>query len=116
VTHIYFVQRGDGPIKIGITKNLAGRLAALGTASHEPLHLLASVPGNSNAERHFHSTLAKYRIKGEWFRPCAEVLRLIEQVRNIGAAILRTGAHRWTRGKQRRRSVRLKSPWSAKNT
>lgn len=65
---VYFIQSGDtGPIKIGRTQNLTQRMQVLQTASAEPLHLLAAVPGGVKYEKWFHEKLRPYHIRGEWF-------------------------------------------------
>jgi len=70
----YFLQRGEGgPIKIGITSNLAARVRSLSTGSAEPLRVLATLPGDH--EEALHLKLASHRKCGEWFGPSPAVLR-----------------------------------------
>lgn len=89
---VYFIQSGaDGPIKIGYTANLEGRLAAMSTASPVDLRVLAAVPGNARAERFVHDAVASSRRRAEWFSPTEEVLRLIEDVRRYGAGVFPPG-------------------------
>jgi hypothetical protein len=75
---VYFVQKGEtGPIKIGFTFRLHGRLKKLQTSSEERLHLRAAIPGNVALERTIHGMFAHYRLEGEWFAPSAELLEYI---------------------------------------
>jgi hypothetical protein len=76
---IYFIQMGgnEGPIKIGISVNVAARLSGLQTASPEVLNLLGEFPGGEEAERIMHAWFDHLRIRGEWFRPGKELLAFI---------------------------------------
>jgi hypothetical protein len=77
---IYFVQFGaDGPIKIGRARNVAARLVSLQTASPVELVLLGVVPGSVEKERVLHSLFRPLRVRGEWFRPEAELLEFIAE-------------------------------------
>lgn len=72
---IYLLQAGPGgPIKIGHTNDLPRRIALLQTGCADTLQLLGAYEGNPGDERVIHRTLAAHRIRGEWFRPDAEVL------------------------------------------
>lgn len=72
---IYFVQLGrSGPVKVGMTRNLAVRLQTLQTACHERLHVLASFPGSPELEQEIHALLSDSRLSGEWFNPDPQVL------------------------------------------
>lgn len=78
---VYFLQVGeDGPIKIGTSEDVASRVAALRTASHAKLRLLAKVPGGIAEEHALHKRFARSRLEGEWFRPtvnlCAHICNL----------------------------------------
>jgi hypothetical protein len=78
---VYFVQHASGPIKVGVAANVLGRIADLQTANPEPLRLLLGIGGNSTLEAAIHLALVHARIRGEWFAPRDEVLRLIELLR-----------------------------------
>jgi hypothetical protein len=61
-----------GPVKIGITSNVNGRIAALQTACPYPLSLVHvfTAPNAECAretERAFHAVQARHRSYGEWF-------------------------------------------------
>lgn len=81
---IYFVQIVTGPIKIGFTTNLEGRLEALRTASPGGLTLLTTICGTLGAESYLHHMFAKDRISGEWFTPTTALLDVIEQAQQYG--------------------------------
>lgn len=75
--HVYIMCLADGdgvkgPCKIGITTNLASRLATLQTASHTKIVFLGSIlMGPKHFARGFesvlHKLLAGKRTNGEWF-------------------------------------------------
>jgi hypothetical protein len=73
----YFVGAATGPIKIGRTDDLRGRLARLQTGSPLRLHVWGAValdrlrhdgPGDPPTfEAECHRRLADHRCRGEWF-------------------------------------------------
>ena len=74
---VYFIQRGEnGPIKIGVSADVAGRLRMLQAASQEPLALLGTLPGGADLEQALHDRFRDQKVRGEWFRPSPELLRL----------------------------------------
>lgn len=76
---LYFVQRGaGGPVKIGVSTDVASRVRTLQCASEDELRLLVTVPTSELAEREAHRRFAPYRIRGEWFRAEGELLAFIE--------------------------------------
>jgi hypothetical protein len=68
---VYFVQGANGgPIKIGTTTHLAGRLANLQALNAQKLCVLATVPcGGHKLERELHDKFKDDRLHGEWFEP-----------------------------------------------
>ena len=78
---IYFVQAGEGgPIKIGLTVNRLGmRLANLRVGCPQELKFLGYVPGGRATERELQERFEAYRVRGEWFRPCHDLLDFIEK-------------------------------------
>lgn len=65
---VYFIRAGeDGPVKIGVAKDAAKRLAALQTASHVPLKIIRLVRGGRDVEAALHVQFAHLRQHGEWF-------------------------------------------------
>lgn len=75
---IYFIVAGTNAtaVKIGYTADdtPARRLNALQVGNHEPLSVLAFGPGSVRDEWKLHVFLNSDRIRGEWFRPTAQVL------------------------------------------
>lgn len=65
---IYFLRVGmDGPIKIGTTNDLKGRIAGIQTNHHEELLIWRLFEGGIVQESALHTRFAEYRMRGEWF-------------------------------------------------
>jgi hypothetical protein len=80
---VYFIQSGDrGAIKIGYSRRAGVRLSQLQAGSPVRLYLLCAIPGGPALERCLHSGLRRHRIRGEWFRPHAEVTGLAAELAN----------------------------------
>jgi len=79
---VYFIRCGDsGPIKIGYTaKPINGRLNGMQCGNPEPLHLLATMPGDRGLEQSLHELFAVHRQAREWFRATPELLWLIDEL------------------------------------
>lgn len=72
---IYMVRAGsDGPLKIGRAADVRKRLSELQVSHHERLHLLGAMPGDAEEEAAIHARFAAHRLRGEWFRPAAEII------------------------------------------
>lgn len=72
---IYFIRSGiDGPVKIGQTRDVIQRLNNLQTAHHDTLNLIRVIDGTPDLEARLHQHFADYRLRGEWFRFCDEML------------------------------------------
>jgi len=73
MSYIYFLQAGNGPIKIGMASNLDRRICGLQTASHHHLKLIHSEEHNKalarKKEKYYHTIFDHYRVRGEWFYP-----------------------------------------------
>lgn len=75
---VYFIQgQDDGPIKIGFTRDVAGRLRQLQTGHHDRLRVLRSMRGDKALEAWLHRRFAAHRLTGEWFTPHRDLLRYI---------------------------------------
>lgn len=75
---VYFIRSGrGGPIKIGVSRDPARRLAQLQCGSVTKLTLLGVVPGGFADEAAIHRRLHAYRIHGEHFEAAPEVLEFI---------------------------------------
>jgi hypothetical protein len=76
---VYFIRAVDGgPIKIGYSIHPKKRLEEIQNMSPTPLELLATIPGDRAAEAELHQQFDEYRLYGEWFDPCDELMRLID--------------------------------------
>lgn len=65
---IYFIRAGDdGPVKIGMARDVAARLASLRSAHWLPLRVLRTLEGGRLVERRLHRHYAASRLRGEWF-------------------------------------------------
>jgi hypothetical protein len=81
--YVVGVRDGDrirGPVKIGITKSMGGRLAALQTGNPAPLgvYFAADLDERGLAaglEAVFHHVMASKRLVGEWFDMSPEEAR-----------------------------------------
>jgi len=84
---LYVVQRGDdGPIKVGISRNLKGRIKSLQTGSAEKLKILR-VYKMADVERAVHAELEKNsRLEGEWFP--ADLLSLVDRFFNVATEVV----------------------------
>lgn len=80
---VYFLQAKDGnadPIKIGFTgSNPNGRTRDLQVGCPWPIEILGAVAADRTEEARLHYDLRSHRIRGEWFRPHAEVLEAIAE-------------------------------------
>lgn len=76
---IYFIQGDDGgPIKIGFTCQLAARVTDLQCGyPFGRLRFVGLVLGVAQDERGVHGLFAHLRLRGEWFRPGADLLEHI---------------------------------------
>lgn len=64
---VYFIQQGEGPVKIGRAKSPLLRLSQLQTGNPTELALRYVVPGDQALERELHTRFREARIRGEWF-------------------------------------------------
>ena len=76
---IYFVQVGTtGPIKIGYSKRpIKERIAGLQAGHHDELVFLGAFTGSYTDEQNLHYFYSELRIRGEWFQPHRDLVRLI---------------------------------------
>lgn len=78
--HIYFLRAGQhGLIKIGVSVDVAVRIAALQTGSEQTLRLLGTLAGGPEVERAIHRRFAGSRVQGEWFWPSPDLLAFIDE-------------------------------------
>lgn len=73
----YFIGGDSGPVKIGYSVDVKGRLAALQLASPVRLQVLALANGGAAREAAYHAQFAHVRLHGEWFERTVEIEREI---------------------------------------
>jgi hypothetical protein len=74
---VYFAQRADGLIKIGVARDVFARMSAL-QRTDGPLSLLGSMAGSYAVENAIHHMFASQRAAGEWFCPTERLLHFVE--------------------------------------
>lgn len=87
---VYYIQRGDGLIKIGRSANVEQRMAVLRRA-HGEIRLLATEPGYQEQEQARHQRFARYREHYEWFRPGPHLMNHIARLARAGVGPGRAG-------------------------
>lgn len=93
---VYFIGTADGPVKIGLTRDVRQRLESLQTGSPVKLEILAYCEGDRWLERQYHTFFATQRLHGEWFGRGDNLLD--QEIRIINAAHKRAVSHRAQRG------------------
>lgn len=79
---IYAIRAVGTPfIKIGKAKSVGRRLATLQTHSPFDLEILAVANWEDRRERALHRYLQDAHVRGEWFRECEAMTRVIEWMR-----------------------------------
>lgn len=86
-TFLYFFQ-APGRIKIGVSKNVRQRLQDVGAHMEHPPKLIDAIPGGFELEKFVHLRLRHHRIKGEWFKDCAEVRETVDALLRDGPEAL----------------------------
>lgn len=73
---VYFIRSGeDGPVKIGVTRNVAARVRNLQTGSAHKLIVIRTIEAGEIIERRAHAYFAKFRLHGEWFKYSSQMLQ-----------------------------------------
>lgn len=82
---VYFIQIDgkDGPVKIGVTKDIDRRVNTISGSVPYSIRLLGVIEGGRRLEWSLHQRFSKYHIKNEWFRPVEEILQLIDNHTNV---------------------------------
>lgn len=75
--YTYFIQSEIGPIKIGISKYIKGRVSNLQSASAFKLKCIGYLEGNK--EKELHNKFSQYRLSGEWFENNKIIIRWISK-------------------------------------
>lgn len=83
---VYFIKPVGqaGPIKVGHSIFPPDRLGALQTWSPVDLELISQFPGSFEIERAIHERFARWQVRGEWFEPVDELVKLAEGIRDGG--------------------------------
>jgi hypothetical protein len=83
---IYFIQMGEGgPIKIGKADDPWRRLSGLQIGCPTSLKLLGTVDGDRRREAGLHQDFDDARIRGEWFFPVPDLMKLISESASLPA-------------------------------
>jgi hypothetical protein len=78
---VYFARAGD-EIKIGHSRQVDIRLSQLQYGLEHELVLLATIRGGLGREQQYHAKFHRWRLHGEWFSPCDEILAEIDLINN----------------------------------
>lgn len=71
---VYFVRdTATGQIKIGYASKPWGRFSKIQTDTPAQLEMAAVIEGDLDVERELHVRFAHARLRGEWFRPSADL-------------------------------------------
>jgi hypothetical protein len=86
--HIYFIQAGEPSqaIKIGWSAymQVRARLNSMKANTHLPLEIIGAITGTPELEQKLQLACAPYRIRGEWFRECPEMRRIVDEALATG--------------------------------
>jgi hypothetical protein len=85
MSHIYFLRMNDR-IKVGFSTDVKGRLNYWRTTLPYEVELLGAIDGTRKLESEIHGRLAEYGVKKEWFRDCATVRAVIDDLLKRGPA------------------------------
>lgn len=77
---LYFIVSAGGPIKIGVSSDVEGRLRTLQTAHPYKLEVACVIEGGWELEPHYHARFAEHRLHGEWFSPHQDITDEIERL------------------------------------
>jgi hypothetical protein len=72
ITYIYVIGQKNGPVKIGVTTSVDGRLSSIKTGCPFPIKVWFLYPCFDRdeairKEKMLHDDLAQFRLEGEWF-------------------------------------------------
>ena len=76
----YFIGASEGPVKIGYSVDVEGRLRVMRAHSPLPLGILATAPGGISRECAYHFQFAAHRLHGEWFERHPDILAEIARL------------------------------------
>ena len=78
--YVYAIESNRGSVKIGWSGNPLRRMETLLREDPGELRIIGSVPGTKMDERAIHARLAKYRLRGDWFRMEGEVVKYVKSM------------------------------------
>ncbi len=85
--YVYFIQAdGDGPVRIGSSRDPHKTLDSLQGMNHRPITLLAALPIGGTTAEELHLRFHAHRMHSLWFHPAAPVM---EYIRSLGRDIAR---------------------------
>jgi hypothetical protein len=76
----YFLASDDGLVKIGFSRDLWGRVAAISPTVFGKVEVLAVAPGGRSRESYYHTKFREHRHSGEWFVRCPAIDAEIERL------------------------------------
>ncbi len=80
--YVYFIQAdGDGPVRIGSSRDPHKTLDSLQGMNHRPITLLAALPIGGTTAEELHLRFHAHRMHSLWFHPAAPVM---EYIRSLG--------------------------------
>jgi hypothetical protein len=79
---LYFIRAGDA-VKIGRTTNIVKRLHNMQTNNHEEIDCLLLLKGRGWQEDEWHKRFRAMKLRGEWYRWCAQIEAAIDLERNL---------------------------------
>ena len=78
---VYFIHDAEShAVKIGTSVEIERRLRELQTSSPRDLVCIGTLPGGPEDEKRLHVMLAKFRIRGEWFRDDEDLMLMINRL------------------------------------
>ena len=81
--HLYFMKRLNGDIKIGVSVHPGRRRNEVERKEGCVVQILGIVQsGDYTLESELHERFVDYRVDGEWFNPCTELIEVIKELTN----------------------------------
>ncbi len=96
IAQMYYIQAGDGPILIGLSKAPDKTVIGMQQHHYENLHLLADRPGEVSDLKRLMIVLRPHHIRCGWYSPSPEVLDYVHDRLQI-PAVARTGGRKLNR-------------------
>jgi hypothetical protein len=82
--HLYIIQEMDtGFTKIGVSRDVSSRLAAIKTNNPHSLEIIVVLKGHGDLEGYIQARLHHCNVRGEWFRSDEVLDRFVEKMKSI---------------------------------